>query len=250
MCTVSFVPTSTGIFLSSNRDEKKTRGIALSPQIYQSESCRQLYPKDVNAGGAWIALNSFSDAAVLLNGAFEKHQVENTYRRSRGLIFLEIISENNPKEQFDSIDLNKIEPFTIILFSKGILHELRWDAFHKYQKILAIDRAYIWSSSTLYDSATVRKREHWFSVWLSQNSEPSLDQILSFHKFGGEGDRHIDIRMNRNNVLYTVSITSIELKGEVGIMHYQDLINHTQSTQEILFNSSKEQINHYASEIF
>ncbi|MBY0481383.1 MAG: NRDE family protein [Chitinophagaceae bacterium] len=250
MCTVSFIPTPNGIFLSSNRDEHKTRGTAIKPRSYTSESLSVLYPKDAKAGGTWIALNSFGDAAVLLNGAFQKHTPAIAYRKSRGLIFLEIISGNNPKARFDAIDLNEIEPFTLILFSEGILYELRWDSFRKYQQLLNTSHPHIWSSSTLYDAATINKREQWFEEWLSKNLEPTLDQILMFHKFGGEGDRNIDIRMNRNNELFTVSITSIELNRGKGLMHYQDLINQDQSKQEIDFHSSKELISQHVSEIF
>lgn len=52
---------------------------------------------------------------VLLNGAKEKHLVKPFYRKSRGLIVLEIASENDSLECWKKIDLTEIEPFTMVL---------------------------------------------------------------------------------------------------------------------------------------
>ncbi|MGL1516781.1 NRDE family protein, partial [Vibrio parahaemolyticus] len=48
------------------------------------------FPKDPDGGGTWIALKENGDVAILLNGAFENHIPAYPYRRSRGLIFLDI----------------------------------------------------------------------------------------------------------------------------------------------------------------
>jgi uncharacterized protein with NRDE domain len=91
MCTVTFIPAADGVYLTSNRDERLTRPDALFPFRAAQEGQELIYPKDAEAGGSWIALKSAGDAAVLLNGAFAKHQLQPAYRRSRGLVFLDIV---------------------------------------------------------------------------------------------------------------------------------------------------------------
>src|ERR1043165_8417400 len=87
MCTVTFIPTKDGICLTSNRDEHYTRGKAIKPRKVNDIT----FPADKDAGGTWIALKENGDAGVLLNGAFEKPLPAPSYRKSRGLVFLEIM---------------------------------------------------------------------------------------------------------------------------------------------------------------
>ncbi len=100
MCTVTFVRTKDSFFITSSRDVKVQRRQALPPKMYQREEAMLLYPKDADAGGTWIALLDNLNAAVLLNGAFENHQPQPPYKRSRGLILIDILAAPSPLEHF------------------------------------------------------------------------------------------------------------------------------------------------------
>src|SRR5205085_10745531 len=82
---------------------------------------------------------------------------------------------------------------------------------------------HIWSSVTLYDEQVIKKRETWFAKWLQCNSHPSQNDILSFHRFAGDGDEENDLHMNRGGLVNTVSITSMKIHDEKGVMTYLDL---------------------------
>jgi hypothetical protein len=225
MCTVSFVPVGKKILICSNRDEKSARGIAFAPATISTSTGHQLlFPKDPDAGGTWIALKDNGDVAVLLNGGFENHVPQYPYRRSRGLIFRDIFESNNPLNIFTSIDLVGIEPFTLVLFVKGLLYVGRWDTRNRQLEQLNEQKPHIWSSVTLYDSVTRAKRANWFGDWLIKNPSPSIEELLSFHRFAGDGDQVNDLLMNRNNELFTVSITGIETGNGEFVMHYFDLL--------------------------
>ena len=90
MCTVTFLPVGNTLYLTSNRDEAAARKIADAPQIVPFSAGNILFPKDSEAGGTWVATHENGNAMVLLNGAFVKHQHNPPYRKSRGLIFLEV----------------------------------------------------------------------------------------------------------------------------------------------------------------
>lgn len=227
MCTVSFVPIENKILICSNRDEKSSRSIANKPAIKKTSSGdRLIFPKDPDAGGTWIALKDNGDAAILLNGAFENHIPTNPYRRSRGLIFLDIFESKDPILSFNSLLLNNIEPFTLVLYVDGFLHICRWNGLNKYIERADEKRPHIWSSVTLYDLATQQKRNKWFTRWIEKNSSPTISDLLSFHRFAGDGNQATDLLMNRDNKLYTVSITGI-VTGDTELeMHYLDLQQH------------------------
>ena len=223
MCTVTFIPVNNKYYLTSNRDEKHVRKRAVPPKEYVRNGIRLIYPKDAEAEGTWIALKDNGDAAVLLNGAFKKHIAAPPYRKSRGLIFLDIFNDDNPVTKFTKTSFNNIEPFTLVLFFENNLYECRWDGHKKYGRQLQNDVPHIWSSATLYDEEVVSKRELWLAKWLAKNNAPEQDDVFNFHRFAGDGDSNNDVKMNRDGIYATVSITGIELTGEKGIMHYLDL---------------------------
>src|ERR1700757_4309994 len=103
MCTVTFIPSKGSTYLTSNRDEHFSRKVALYPQKYSEGSYNIVYPQDRDGGGSWIAMKSNGDAAVLLNGAFQKHERLPVYRKSRGLIFVEIIKAISPDIYFQKM---------------------------------------------------------------------------------------------------------------------------------------------------
>ena len=223
MCTVTYIPTSEKKFITSNRDEKTFRKKALPPQPYLHDQVRLIYPKDGDAGGSWIALNENGNVAVLLNGGFEKHVSKPPYRKSRGLVFLDIIKHATPAKYFLDVDLFKIEPFTVIILGQSKLFECRWTGDKKFCKELDPLKLYIWSSVTLYDEDVRKKREQWFKQWLNKNPSPDQNDILKFHQFAGDGNKDTDLLMKRGELYHTVSITSIELESKSRRICYYDL---------------------------
>jgi hypothetical protein len=238
MCTVTFVPVKDKFFITSNRDEKAQRKQAIPPKLYNHNGTELIYPKDANAGGSWIAIQSNGNTAVLLNGAFKKHISAPPYKDSRGNIFLEIIADDKAVRKFLHIDLFSIEPFTVIVFEENNLYECRWDGSKKYCRQLENYRPHIWSSATLYDENVVKKREYWFLKWLNKNPYPTQQDILHFHQFAGDGDTNNDLRINRDGTLFTVSVTGIEINDHKGTMRYLDLKDNMVWRQEMRFLST------------
>lgn len=233
MCTVTYFPFEHGCRLVSSRDEKSIRKPALPPAVYRQKGYTLVYPKDGEAGGSWIGLNQCGQAAVLLNGGFLPHTPSYPYRMSRGLIFLTLLVSENSLEAFHAIALHKIEPFTLLLLQNGCVAECVWDGIRKHVAIKDGSRPQIWSSVTLYDTATIRKREQWFAEWRQGGKNSSLASQMQFHDTAGEGDLHTAIRMNRAGVLYTVSITGIEITAGKAGMVYHDLLNNRLTRLEL-----------------
>ncbi len=235
MCTVSFHRVGDKVFLASNRDEKHFRSSAIPPTVYESETGKLLFPKDADAGGSWVAMHENGNAIIFLNGAFISHLPQPPYRLSRGVILLELITHSSPFQHFTKLNLTSIEPFTAVIWEEDRLYETRWDGGQKHCLELDSTIPHIWSSATLYSEEVISRRKSWFTKWQQQNPEPSLDDILHFHQFTGDGDSFNDLMMNRNGQVYTVSITGVELRERSGLMKYIDLKNKLHYTEEINF---------------
>lgn len=223
MCTVTYIPAQGRVFLTSNRDEKSWRYPAIPPQEYDFSSGKIYFPKDANAGGTWLAVHENGNAIVLLNGGFKFHESRPPYRKSRGLILLDLIEHDSPFDFFRSINLEEIEAFTLVIWQDKELFECRWDGEKKYAKQIDKTVPHIWSSATLYNEEITAKRKGWFEEWLKNNDEFSQKDILHFHQFTGDGDAHNDLAMNRDGKVFTVSITGIEISDHKAQITYLDL---------------------------
>ena len=223
MCTVTFIPTKEGCIITSNRDEKIAREKAIPPQSYDINTKQIIFPKDQKAGGTWIA-HTENKIVVLLNGAQEKHVVKPSYRKSRGLIVIEIASTNNSLAFWKTIDLTEVEPFTIVLFENNKLFQLQWNEIEKSQQELAISENHIWSSSTLYSKEIRTERAKWFSNFMLKNANPTAKDILNFHQFTESDNSEFGLQINRNNLLKTISITQCFVSKNKIQMSYLDLM--------------------------
>lgn len=225
MCTVSFVCSNDKIIITSNRDEKTIRPSAIPPKNYILNGKNIIYPKDSKAGGTWYVVDENGTVLVLLNGADQKHQVQSNYRKSRGQIVLEMISSVSPKKFWKEIDLEKIEPFTIVLFQDKLLFQLRWNGIEKSTVNLETDKNYVWSSSTLYSKEIREQRESWFYAFLDANLlEITEEKMLHFHRYTEADNNEHGLVINRNNEMKTLSITQSVIEKNKMMIHHLDLI--------------------------
>jgi hypothetical protein len=227
MCFVTYLPYQEGFILTSNRDESIGRPKASPPKKYKLNQQSVFYPKDGLAGGTWIA-TSTDWTLCLLNGAFVKHQHNPPYLKSRGLVILDFLEQNNLEEFISSYDLSGVEPFTLVVVEHkyGLaINELRWDGTTLHHKPLLTNMPYSWSSVTLYSDQVIEERQQWFAQWQQKNPDFEGDTIVDFHRFGGKGDIENDLIVNRNNELQTVSITQIQKTPEQFLMGYYDRLN-------------------------
>ncbi len=116
MCTVTYLPLQdNGFILTSNRDETILRKSALPPAKYTIHNKCVVFPKDQQANGTWIATSPRSYTLCLLNGAFEKHTPNTSYKKSRGLALLDFFHYANANDFIDKYDFKGIEPFTMLI---------------------------------------------------------------------------------------------------------------------------------------
>lgn len=222
MCTVSFIPTDKGFCLTSNRDEKATRKSAIFPKKYTINNKEIIFPKDKNAGGTWFA-NNDNAVIILLNGAEKKHISIGNYKKSRGIIVLELLVSDNVINKWKIMNMSNIEPFTIVFFNKKKLFQLQWNGTEKSTIPLDIKQPHIWSSATLYSPEQKEERKQWFHHFITNNRPISPKKIIDFHRFTENNNKNYGLVINRNNKVKTVSITQYVTQNNTNAITYIDL---------------------------
>ncbi len=236
MCIVTYLPSLDGFTLTSNRDEHLSRAETLDPAAYPVGDEKHYYPQDQDSFGSWIAASDTGLNLCLLNGAFEKHISIPPYRKSRGLVLLEVLAFGGPEKFLLENSLEGVEPFTLIAISNHEnleLIELHWDGERPFLNHLDPHLPYIWSSSTLYDTEARRMKEEWFRIWLDKNPEPGQDEILSFHQHSMKEDADKTKLLQPGNDPQTLSITTVrDLDGKRTMRHH-NLIKSSKSEIEL-----------------
>ncbi len=225
MCTVTYIPIREGFILTSSRDEATLRA-TLKPQIYTDNHESLVYPKDVAAGGTWIAANYKKQIACLLNGAFQNHMKQDYYAKSRGRVLLDSFDFRSHSEFMDEINLDNVEPFTLLLIDYGCeikFNQLVWDGEKKHIQSIDQNDPAIWSSATLYTDVDRELRKTWFKNWLIENSEFEDSNIMDFHTVNHSAIDRVNILMKRENDLQTLSISQFRIIEASETFNYLDL---------------------------
>lgn len=232
MCTVVFLPNNGQYCFASLRDESPFREPALVPEIYSKNGINYVAPLDAKAGGTWIGVNELGSVIILLNGGFDNHARQANYRKSRGLIVKELLATKAPVSDWLQMDLNNIEPFTLVVFSDNNLYQLVWDGLQKHRIRLDVNSHYIWSSATLYDTAAKATRTQFFEQWLSLNPVISSQSILSF--FQSVNDTTNGFLINRSATMRTLSYTFLKVNnGAATMFNYHDFMSQSYTEQAL-----------------
>lgn len=235
MCTVTYIPLSLDQFVfSSNRDEAPRR----SPDhltTVRRWGQEILFPPDPQ-GGTWLATSDSGRIACLLNGAFEAHRRRPPYRKSRGLVVLDVFSYPNLYGFCNEYQLEGIEPFTLIIRDPKGFVELRWDGTKKHLTDLQPDGLYLWSAAMLYPRAKRYDRQAWFREWQEATPRYDLASIRAFHRHGGAPDPWYGFIMNRGNWVRTVSISHLHQQLEKTHFYYEDLLRQQDIHQDLILN--------------
>lgn len=231
MCTVTFYQNNNSTIITSNRDEHVQRPLALHPECYDFKGRRMYFPKDPKSGGSWFVVNKTGQILVLLNGADVKHIPSPPYRLSRGTILIQLASETDIHAGWKEIELDNIEPFTIVFYSSNQLFQFRWNGLNKTTLVLDANNYHIWSSTTLYDLEIIQQREKWFHQFMQEKMKSvQADDLIHFHTHTKNDDKENGLVINRNQSLLTKNVTQVILdKVQFKLQHF-DLIQNTQTS--------------------
>src|SRR5262249_28571018 len=123
MCTVSIVPTTGGVRVVSNRDERRDRAAALDPRIERLGYRSALLPIDPEGGGSWIGVNDRGLIVSLLN-RYDGGPVPAGPKTSRGALVRLALSCDSIQAATDAVltvGATRFQPFRLVLVHDGVI---------------------------------------------------------------------------------------------------------------------------------
>jgi hypothetical protein len=245
MCTLTYLPFENESFLLTfNRDESPHRPSAIPPSVFSIQNKLILYPLDPMGGGTWIASANSGLTACIMNGAFTIHEREENYRKSRGLILLELFSCPDVYSFIRSVDLIGIEPFTMLIITNSspiAILELRWNGETKHIRFRQPSDPFMLSSAAVYKPEIFESRNVLFHDFLKNNPKLNEQQILDFHHLKKRNDTEDGFIIDIPETVKTVSITQLKKNQTFIYMRYENLT--TGDVSEATMKNQTGQIN-------
>lgn len=205
MCTASWLIGADGYDLLFNRDELRTRPLALPPRRGERKGVRYLAPVDPQGGGTWIAANERGLCLFLLNRRPDREP--QAPQLSRGLIPLALIDATEVGEVYrraGALDLARYRPFTLGAVAPGgppAVFAWTGEAFEPAEA-----RPPLVSSSVGDESLFAERRA-------TYPKEPlSLRKLLAYQRGHGSGRSAASVCMHREDA-QTVSFSRVRVTG-------------------------------------
>ena len=93
MCTLTYLLTEHGYEIYFNRDEQRSRLLAIAPQF--NPNLKAIYPIDANGQGTWLAVAQSGLCLALLNNYPAPATSVNKNSISRGQLILSLLASND-----------------------------------------------------------------------------------------------------------------------------------------------------------
>ncbi len=226
MCTISWLFSSSGYHVFFNRDEQKTRPLAIPPSIRMENETQTIMPIDPKGNGTWCAVNEYGFTFALLN--FYQGRLPKGRLNSRGKLVKACAgfdSIDNAISYLNSQNHAKIAPYSLLCFSpsnhgessalsslKAGVRMIRWDG--KILTDTGIETGQegpLMSSSVNYEQVFASRLTVYREIITSKSdSENLVSDFLRLHASHSPERSAHSICMHRDEA-HTVSFSHIEV---------------------------------------
>lgn len=222
MCTVSWLLNELGYDVFFNRDEQKSRSIALPPEINKINQINCLMPIDPDGRGSWIATNEYGLSLCLLN--FYQNGWTKSSLKSRGLLVKELsclCTIDDVIEMLNLLDMSCYAPFSLLLFSSdltltsGQIINFQWDGKLLSQKL---SESPVISSSILFQDVLLERQQTYLSI---MSHCPSIEKAWLYHASHMPHKGSMSVCMHRTDAS-TVSFTHLSVRcDEINMIYVE-----------------------------
>lgn len=152
MCIISFYKIKDQILLTHSRDESVFRksSLEIEERIWANE--KYFAPIDQEKQGTWIFYSQKFVACILNGGKTKPNFFRDKYKKSRGIVLLDLMKYNSVEEYIEKENFEGIAPFTIFVYERITekIFLLFWDENTLEVKDLSSYNFVFRCSSTLY----------------------------------------------------------------------------------------------------
>ncbi|MBI2423053.1 MAG: NRDE family protein [Candidatus Hydrogenedentes bacterium] len=223
MCTLTIHRSGSRLLVTMNRDEARTRGPEVPPQLWHG-GVSLLAPKDSDQGGTWMALNEDGVVACLLNKYDDQRRIAALQPRatfsSRGLIIPEILGQGPLHPCLDyvreTLQPGAYLPFTVVIAALEGVWSFTWHGEGPLEEQTHSSPWTMLSSSFFNADEVLALRREAFEAWLA-DATPMRDGVPAFNLYQPPGGGAWAPLMERD-VSSTRSITQACV--ETGTAHH------------------------------
>ncbi len=210
------------IVLAANRDEYRDRPAQVPHMLRQTPTVWG--GKDARAGGTWLGINAHGVVVGLTNRRMQPEQENDTNRRSRGLLCLDILQSRTAEEAAAFLDRappDFYNPFNVLTVDQRHAYWIAYDGAPQTQR-LAVG-PYILANGNLNDVETVRIRRARHLLQRTEHTDletllPFLEQVCRDHEIGVQNRETICMHRPKDNygtVSSTILALTPDLRGSV-----------------------------------
>ena len=236
MCTLTYRLHKTGYELFFNRDEQRSRALAVAPKL--NSTLKAIYPVDPIGKGTWIAVHQSGLCLTLLNYyQAEKQHASDTFY-SRGEIILTLLeSADNVVQSLQNMCLKHYQAFQICIFpadlalDKNVLRCFVWDGFNLVEKQQTLP---ITSSGVDYEQVYQARKIAFEQQVIS--SPAQSQELFNYHQ-STQSEGKLSVQMSRKDAK-TVSLSRISVGQKI---EYEYLDYNNGKQQMCLLNRLPEQ---------
>lgn len=221
MCTVTFIARRRGYALGMNRDEKRTRVVALPPARHALGGRDVLFPSEPN-GGTWVGVNDAGVTLALINW-YSVHVGVLGQTLSRGEVVKSALPSNSSvlvDAVLAGLSLAQVNAFRLIgVFpAHQSVVEWRWNLEH-LARVEHSWQTQTWISSGFDEPGAQRTRGEVFRRALGQKSVGELEWLRRLHRSHDPEQGPYSHCMHREDAA-TVSYTEITVSRRMAVLKY------------------------------
>lgn len=218
MCTVSWLVDNNTYHVFFNRDEQRSRSMALSPQQFTINSTEALMPIDPDGNGTWISTNEFGLSLCLLN-YYQGIKPQGSLI-SRGLLVKALSAKKTIQEVHQALlqsTLNDYASFSLLTFG--------YDVHGQF-----VQQTWQWSGEQLtqihlnspFTSSSVEFEQVSTSRLALANQMPmkNVADLVRYHQSHQPDKSHLSACMHRTDAK-SVSLSHIHVDQQQSLFHYK-----------------------------
>jgi hypothetical protein len=220
MCTVSVIATPGGFRLACNRDELRTRPVALPPRVVRFSERFAALPIDPSGGGTWLAATDAGLAFALLN--VNSPSARYTGPTSRGLLIPALLGCENLEDATSralKLDQKRFSPCRLVVADAQGCAVVHWDGLRRELELRPLATPMLFTSSGLGDAVILRPRLELFKQMLAPCGTVTAQDAFHRHRWPDRPQLSVDMaRADARTVSYSV----IEVGPQRIQLAYQD----------------------------
>jgi hypothetical protein len=218
MCTVSWLVDNNTYHVFFNRDEQRSRSMALSPQQFTINSTEALMPIDPDGNGTWISTNEFGLSLCLLN-YYQGIKPQGSLI-SRGLLVKALSAKKTIQEVHQALlqsRLNDYASFSLLTFGydvHGQFVQQTWQWSGEQLTQIHLNSPFTSSSVEFEQVSTSRL------ALANQMRMKNVADLARYHQSHQPDKSHLSACMHRTDAK-SVSLSHIHVDQQQSLFHYK-----------------------------